>query len=342
MGGMAPGMALFLLYGLWRIDLVAVFFAWLILSNGPHVFATYTRTYLSRDEWARRGGILRLSLGVLLVGPAVLGICVILGNRLPFLLFMAGVGLWAFWHTARQHYGILRLYQRKTGDGPGLDALLLHVGLIAPFLVFFTSHAEVRRYFGAASLPDFRAVAAVAVAAVAAVWLGRLAWQWIRGVPIHVPKVLFLGTVVPYYAIIFGSTVLIDAPFFGIVPIVILPHDVQYHAMVWFYNRNRGEASRRRGEIPDLGCRLTTRLPIYAACAVATGGLLALLSCSLDSSLGCLIPLHSVDATRLASSDLLLALFHGVFAHHYFVDQFIWRPSRDPDVAQGLGLPVLE
>ena len=35
----------------------------------------------------------------------------------------------------------------------------------------------------------------------------------------------------------------------------------------------------------------------------------------------------------------MIVAFHGFFMHHYFVDQHIWRPGREPRLAARLGLP---
>lgn len=37
-------------------------------------------------------------------------------------------------------------------------------------------------------------------------------------------------------------------------------------------------------------------------------------------------------------NELLYGVFLGVLMHHYFVDQFIWRPSRDASVQKNLKL----
>jgi hypothetical protein len=44
--------------------------------------------------------------------------------QLPWKLLLIFLGLWAYWHVVRQHYGFLRLYQKKNADDHPIDARL--------------------------------------------------------------------------------------------------------------------------------------------------------------------------------------------------------------------------
>jgi hypothetical protein len=106
--------------------------------------------------------------------------------------------------------------------------------------------------------------------------------------------------------------------------------------MVRFYHRNRSRLAP-----PDLGARISASLPRYIGCALAMGAFMALLSCATDLALGCaLVPGGSTVARAggITPRDLMMVTFQGFLIHHYFVDQFIWKPSRAPWVAAGLGL----
>lgn len=67
------------------------------------------------------------------------------GGLAGYVLFFVHAGF-------RQHYGSMRLYQKKDGDtdpvGARLDSLLLYSGLLLPFLVFIVRHPEARVQFG--------------------------------------------------------------------------------------------------------------------------------------------------------------------------------------------------
>ena len=310
LGGLLAGYALFFAHQAFRIDLLAVWFGWMLALDGPHVFATWSRTYLLREEWGRRPGLL-LS-GLALAGlPAV----VLLLSRPCFYALLAAVNLWGFWHVVRQHEGLLGLYRRRNGDGPAdarFDRALLYVALAAPFAALITRHPEARAAIGwTTEVPPEAALGAVgAVVLVYAVRQVRLRRP-------NVPKLLFLGLLVPFYPLVCTSSSVLTAPLMGVVPILTISHDLHYHAMVRFYHHNRGTGGAW-----------------HPAAGLALGVLLAVLGCTLDSNLAVGAGLRSSVPVREAC----LAVFHGVFLHHYFIDGFIWKPSRDPSVREGLAL----
>src|SRR6267154_1327061 len=77
-GGALSGYLLFYLYVGLGWDMLAVWTVWYITLDGPHFFGTYARTYLDREEFRRRRGLLLGSLGLFLVGPVLLGISYLL------------------------------------------------------------------------------------------------------------------------------------------------------------------------------------------------------------------------------------------------------------------------
>lgn len=310
LGGLLAGYALFAAHAAFRIDLLAVWFGWMLALDGPHVFATLTRTYFLRDEWSRRPAVLLSGLGL-----AALPIAVLVVSRPSFYGLLAIVNLWGFWHVVRQHEGLLRLYGRRSGDAPaeaGYDRLLLYAALAAPFAALVTRHPEARAAIGwTAEVPP---VAATAV--VVAAGLLYAARQILHRRP-NVPKLLFLGLLVPFYPLVCLHPSILSAPLMGVVPILTISHDIHYHAMVRFYHRNRGTAAGW-----------------HSAGGLALGALLAVLGCTLDAAL----PVGAALRSSVELRESGLAVFHGFFIHHYFIDGFIWKPSRDPSVREGLAL----
>jgi hypothetical protein len=364
MGGTAVGYALVFAGARLHLDWVLVWFAWMVLVDGPHVFATYTRTYLAVDEWRARSVLLWSSLGLFLLGPTLLLTAFALSragspwHRAPLLAYFVGASLWGYWHVVRQHHGVMRLYQRRNRDDAPIDYWIdlsvIHVALIAAFVLFLTQHPEVRDNLGlpseALTAPTspgsvlvllVRKASVLAAAAAIAIFLGRQGFRWWKGRTLNGAKLVFLAATVPYYLFICTSQTVLAAPLVAIAPLLVIPHDLQYHAMVWFYNRNRARRARERGNRLDVGLRLGTSLSAYAACALALGGLLGVLSCSVDSALAFSPPLSAAAPALFAgigARELLFVAFQGVFLHHYFIDQYIWKPGREERVAEGLGL----
>src|SRR5678809_85678 len=60
---------------------VTIYMVWVLAIDGPHVFATVSRTYLDRDERAARARLLRGSLAFFALGPATIALAAALGTR---------------------------------------------------------------------------------------------------------------------------------------------------------------------------------------------------------------------------------------------------------------------
>jgi hypothetical protein len=69
-GALGAWILMGLLFGL-DLDLVGVWFVWVIFIDTPHFFGTYARTLLDREERRRWGKLLRWSCGLLALGPGI-------------------------------------------------------------------------------------------------------------------------------------------------------------------------------------------------------------------------------------------------------------------------------
>jgi hypothetical protein len=362
-GGALGGYALFLMHAALAWDMFLVWAVWYVFLDIPHFFGTYARTYLDREELRRRRLLLFGSLGLLLVGPALLlvscamyhsGVAALAEHyELPYYLLLVFLSLWAYWHVVRQHYGILALYKRKNNDVAPPDQLvdksLLYVGLLAPFAAFVLLHPVTRAYLGLPrehSAWESAAAAALAgsVAVIGLAFLARQAQLWLRGDPVNVPKILFLLAVVPLHVVVCYHPAMYAMDeavvFLSFAAFVTVFHDIQYHAIVWHYQKNRyrrpGADARRYGPAALVG----RHFAIYAACAVLLGVGAWVLGCwVLGIEPGCVPLLGMVDTQLFGAIQVrhfLTGVAIGLIMHHYFVDQFIWRTSKDAQLRQDL------
>ena len=353
-GGAATGYGMLALHAVFALDMVIVWFAWFVLLDSPHFFATWSRTYLDREEWRARRRLLVSSLSWFLVPPLVLLLSFALYRlqvpqyKVALVVLAAAVNLWAYWHVIRQHYGFMALYQRRNEDHRAIDRRIdtafLYGTLLAPFAAFVVRHPETRAALGlmpGASQPA-RAVVVLSVMIVAAVTIA-FAWRqvtrWKHGVAPNVPKLLFLLAVVPLHLVICYSAAVLTAPVLAFAAFVTIFHDVQYHAVVWFYQRNRyrGIDADRYGPAARVGRSFAT----FALCAVAAGVFMGAVVCGLDIQPGC-TPLVASGSLTLFGDvtwrEGLFAIFLGFLMHHYFIDQFICRPGRDEVLRRNQGL----
>jgi hypothetical protein len=307
------------LYLLLHIPITYLWWFWSVGFDGTHVFAMASRTFFDREARRRNRGLFFGSLAFFFsLGPAL----VLLG-WMPVLIGI--VAIWAYYHVVRQHYGFMVLYKVKNKDlNPRdnfLDRLWLGTMLVfPPFHRFFIHHPEE---LGAPKSAALGVVAPWAepllwafVAMVALIWTGRQIQRRRAHEPFNVPKMLLFAAVFPLHWVTFAYM-----GWQAAVPTVTIVHNLQYHALIWFYNRNRytgDEAPARFGRIPT---------------AVA-GSLLGYVGIALVFSLAYRIPgFHLGKASQLA-----FGFFSGFGLTHYYLDSRIWRVRHDPSLRQALRL----
>jgi len=312
-GSAAAGYAYLLLYTALQVPISYLWWFWSVGFDGTHIFATASRTYFDAQARARNPRLLFGSLlFFFLLGPAM----VLAGQGFWLALL---VGVWAYYHVMRQHYGFMVLYKVKNRDLGGLDNTLdrLFLGaamVFPPFHRFFLHHPEEIGLH--VSLARIEGPLWAAMALVAGAWLTRQVVRLWRGHPANVPKYLLLAAVLPLHWLTFAWM-----GWKAAVPTVTIVHNLQYHAIVWFHNRNRygnEGAARRNGAIP---AAVSRSLLAYVAMALLFSALYRILGFALGKV-----------------SDLAFGFFCGFGLTHYYLDSRIWRVRHDPELGEVLGL----
>jgi hypothetical protein len=303
------------LYLLLHIPITYLWWFWSVGFDGTHVFAMASRTFFDREARRQHRRLFFGSLAFFFsLGPAL----VLLG-WMPVLVGI--IAIWAYYHVIRQHYGFMVLYKVKNRDLQPVDNVLDRVWLgtmlvFPPFHRFFIHHPEELGAPKAAALARMEPLFWGFVAAVAAVWIGRQIVRWRAGEAFNVPKLLLFAAVFPLHWLTFAYM-----GWQAAVPTVTIVHNLQYHALIWFYNRNRyagGEAEQRFGRIP----------------AAVAKSLLGYAGMALVFSLA-----YRVPGFRLGQmSQLAFGFFCGFGLTHYYLDSRIWRVRHDPSLRQALQL----
>jgi len=292
-----------------------------IVSNGPHLAATWLRVYVDANERRARpvayiGVPLAITAGVISTGLwAPKGARVLLTVAIT----------WAIWHFAAQCYGLLRIYQKKSGEPPRLahrweSWLVFAVGLTA---VIWRLHYGPTSAFGMKLLypqPPLWSVWLL-MGVVGALVTGVL-WDRCRsGVALGGARLVFLASVmisfgVPFMVIKHGTTAFAAAACW---------HGLQYMGIVWFYNR------RRFGGRPaEAGARLVSWVS-QPGRGWAFLGLLWLLI----GSVYALVEVLFVWGTEATFIQVVSMTWVCLSLSHYWVDGLIWR-MRKPQIAATL------
>src|SRR3954447_21230791 len=140
-GSAAAGYVYLLLYTALHVKISLLWWFWSVGFDGTHIFATASRTYFDPEARARDRNLLYGSLLVFFsLGPLM----VLAGQKGVLALL---VGVWAYYHVIRQHYGFLVLYKVKNRDllplDNQLDRIFLAIStILPPFHRFVIHHPE--------------------------------------------------------------------------------------------------------------------------------------------------------------------------------------------------------
>ena len=282
-----------------------IFFAWFYLVNGPHFFATATRTYLDEDQRKKIPRWLWMIVPLTIIPGAALAF----GGKTA--LFVFGT-TWGTFHIAKQHMGIMMLYKRKNGERDQIDFKLDKWFLIGsqmlPFAVFLLWYLSVPVRGGIVT------AALIVQMLAAAGYVYHQIKKFRCSAEMNWPKLMLIGLVVPL-----GWTALFvtfRSPLSGMLVFTIgtnFGHALQYHRLTWFHNKNR--YNTRLGLLGSI-----SRNPTYFY-----GAAFAMWTCAL-------IVARSLPAT---GTEMLIL---GPTFTHYLLDTKIWRTRNDPELARALNL----
>jgi hypothetical protein len=312
-GSALAGYAYLVLYAALHVPISLLWWFWSVGFDGTHIFGTASRTFFDREaRRARRVLLFGSAAFFFTLGPAL----VLLGGK-AFLAMI--VAVWAYYHVIRQHYGFMVLYKVKNRDLARVDNFLdrWFLGVMTvfpPFHRFFIHHPEELR--SPVSFPRLEPLLWVLVAATVVAYAARQAVRIRRGDAMNLPKFLLFAGVIPLHWLTFAYM-----SWLGAVPTVTIVHNLQYHALIWFHNRNRygaADSGASHGRIPRAVSR---SLLNYALVALAFSAL------------------YRVPGFQLGqSSGLAFGFFCGFGLTHYYLDSKIWRVRHDPALREALRL----
>src|SRR5581483_9156532 len=188
-GSAAAGYLYVALFAAAHAPLSWLWWVWSVGFDGTHIFGTASRTFFDREA--------RVRDRKLLIGSVVvffsLGPLMVLAGWKGWLYLL--VGVWAYYHVIRQHYGFMVLYKVKNRDlgklDNALDRVFLGVTLVLPpFHRFFIHHPEELGL--PFSFPGLETPLWTLLAATCLVYGARQWQRWRAGDRVDVPKFLLL------------------------------------------------------------------------------------------------------------------------------------------------------
>jgi hypothetical protein len=349
-GGAFVSLAIVVAFLALRVPIVALVWIGILVFDGPHMAAAYSRTYVDRVEWRDRRRVLVVPLLAFLVGPLCLFLNVVTRSELPFLAYLGLATFYAYFHVVRQHWGFLALYRSKAGErGRDLeiDRWSLYVACWTPYAWFLLTHPKARALLllSPDASPSFVRVVTLASAAVYLCAVAAFLWRALESraapqkiayflvtVSLYAFAYFWIGRMEPVYAQSSGP----DQDFLLLGLVISVFHNVQYVGLVWFHNRNR---YAERDEQHGLARHVNASAKHYLAFVIAFSlGIYLLVACSTGVYPGCQAFLTRRLLGPITINQLGLSLWWGIALHHYYLDQKIWRIRGDDRLRRDLGL----
>jgi len=306
---------------------------WALGFDGPHVFGTISRTYADSEERRKRARLFYGTLSLFLLGPAMVlaGQVKLLGTEAWGPVFFFFASLWAYYHLVKQHYGFMILYKKKNNDLAEIDNLIdrsfILLGMTYPFVRFLThSYAAKDRLDGIGLSPQSESVWWVETLVFSAfvissiLFAGRQFQKLYLKQQVNVPKLLLLAAAIPMHWIVLRLLEPVQPPSaaaLAAVATLTIYHNIQYHRIIWFHNRNK--YGRPTSKNYGAATVISRNVWSYIGFALVFGALY-----------------HIPHYTIVKPDSFWMAFIWGGAFTHYYLDSKIWRVRRDAQLNDNL------
>lgn len=321
------------------LSVMIVTWIWALGFDGPHVFGTISRTYADNEERRKRAKLYYGTLSLFLLGPAMVlaGQMKLFGTEAWGPAFFFFASLWAYYHLVKQHYGFMILYKKKNDDLAEIDNLIdrafILLAMTYPFVRFLShSYAAKERLEGIGLSPQSEPVwwletlvfSAFLISAI--LFAARQVQKIYLKKSVNVPKLLLLAAAVPMHWIVLRLLEPVQPPTaaaLAAVATLTIYHNIQYHRIIWFHNRNKYSRSTSR----NYGAASTISKSVwsYIAFALIFGALY-----------------HIPHYTVVKPDSFWMAFIWGGAFTHYYLDSKIWRVRRDAQLNDNLRMARAE
>ncbi len=301
---------------------------WALGFDGPHVFGTVSRTYADNEERRKRARLYYGCFALFLLGPAMVlaGRAQVFGTDIWGPIFFMFASFWAYYHLVKQHYGFMILYKKKNDDLSEIDNFIdrafILTGMTYPFLHFLThspaasSHVPFSLQTGVVSWIETIVFFAFVILLVLLV--ARQAQRLYLRQRVNVPKLLLLGAAVPMHWIVLRMIEPMEAGgATTAVATLTIYHNIQYHRIVWFHNRNK--YAREGAQSYGAASVINKTVWRYFFFALLFGA-----------------AYHIPHYTIVAPGGFWMAFIWGGAFIHYYLDSKIWRVRRDTQLNENL------
>jgi len=348
------------LLALWKSGLLSgyhLMLLWIFVFHGPHFFATMSRTFLDPEEWRERGAVLRRSLLWFLFGPACLLVALAARRWLGedprsndvVMAFFAFAAWWAYHHVVKQHFGFMALYRARQREFERRE-LAWHRRYIVASLWLPMVATILESPYWLEQVPGLAKRVAPAIgperlfgwtlqASQVALWsfwivqglyVLALVRRRLAGRSLNLQENLIVLACVPLHYVVARSVSQMSGfDAYAVVPLVTTFHNLQYHALVWSYNRAKYLAPQAAQTSP-VSALLARQLPLY----VLAG--LAYTCATIGVEYFGLYDFAALAREQWPHHVVASAIWGWSFLH-YYLDGKLWHVQSDANLRRVLG-----
>jgi hypothetical protein len=249
--------------------------ACVLLIDVAHVWSTLFRTYLDREELARRPLLYTAA-------PIAAFLFALASSAISMAAFWTALAYLAVFHFVRQQYGWVALYNRKDTTllpiDRFIDSAAIYAATLYPILWW---HAHLPRRFDWFVAGDFARdlVAPSIAAALMPAYVAALAVFGLRqlqrrlnGEPFRVGKMVVVATT----ALCWGTGIIVTNSDWAFTVTNVIIHGVPYFGFIWFEREKKRHAALREvvlaylllvvlASLEELGWHRSPDLPLFVA-----------------------------------------------------------------------------
>lgn len=333
--------------------LLPVFFwMWIVLFEGSHFWATFSRTYIDPKFSSENKAVLFGSL-VFFAFPAAAVYLDIQQSQISYTtIYGFFIFVWSLYHNARQHYGFLSIYAGKAKLGEIAKSRMVNTLYfsICTAQVYFLLNFKLQGAFGIPAFAEMNPSLGFLTAKLPILLSGAIFvyFFYLTGAALRQigPRV-FASVFYIFVCLVFYSTMFyVIAPADSFVQnlsggetlmlIAIMNslfHNIQYHAIVWHYGQKRYAEAGVDKQQYGFAHFVNGKTINYMAFALLLGSVFGFIVWNVGDW-----PSFSGSWESVAASKWAYILFFGIIGHHFYLDQKIWRPSKSKELKTYLGL----
>lgn len=328
------------------------FWIWVVAFEGSHFWATFSRTYIDSEYRKTNAKVLYASL-VFFLFPFLAVLADASQSSISYMsLYGFFIFVWSLYHNARQHYGFMSIYTGKAKIHSELKSKMTKTLYfsVCSAQAYFLLNFKIQGAFGLATAASVSPNLDFLVAKLPIIFsIGSIAYFFYLTKEL-IEKVgkkaligmYYIGVCWLFYSTMFYVVAPMDTLFqsmSGAETLMLIAimnslfHNIQYHAIVWYYGNKRYNEEKVEQKSYGIARFVNYKTANYLGFALLMGAVFGFITWNVGDW-----PAPNGSWAMTQASHWAYVLFFGIIGHHFYLDQKIWRPSTQKELRSYLDL----